>query len=62
MSFKMIYRCIRCRKPLRDDGTCQNDNCVRYVDENDTKDKDEAKVGGAATSAEAASAAMDDKA
>ena len=26
-------RCIRCRKPLREDGTCQNPNCVRYVPE-----------------------------
>lgn len=24
-------RCIRCRKDLREDGTCQNPNCVRYV-------------------------------
>lgn len=24
-------RCIRCRKDLREDGTCQNQNCVRYV-------------------------------
>ena len=26
-------RCIRCRKPLREDGTGQNPNCVRYVPE-----------------------------
>lgn len=26
-------RCIRCRKPVREDGTCQNRNCVRYVPE-----------------------------
>lgn len=26
-------RCIRCRQPLREDGTCQNPNCVRYVAE-----------------------------
>ena len=26
-------RCIRCRKPLREDGTCQNPDCVRYVPE-----------------------------
>lgn len=24
-------RCIRCRKPVREDGTCQNPNCVRYT-------------------------------
>lgn len=35
MAIKMIYRCIRCRKPLRDDGTCQNDKCVRYTPEGD---------------------------
>lgn len=26
-------RCIRCRQPLRPDGTCQNPQCVRYVPE-----------------------------
>jgi hypothetical protein len=26
-------RCIRCRQYLREDGTCQNPNCVRYVPE-----------------------------
>jgi len=26
-------RCIRCRKKVRDDGTCQNKNCVLYVPE-----------------------------
>lgn len=26
-------RCIRCMKYLRDDGTCQNPNCVKYVPE-----------------------------
>ena len=24
-------RCIRCLKVLRDDGTCQNPSCVKYV-------------------------------
>lgn len=28
-------RCIRCRKELREDGTCQNPNCVRYVPQTD---------------------------
>ena len=28
-------RCIRCRKPLREDGTCQNPDCVRYVPESE---------------------------
>ena len=26
-------RCIRCIKPLRDDGTCQNPKCSRYTEE-----------------------------
>ena len=26
-------RCIRCRKKVRADGTCQNPNCVLYVPE-----------------------------
>ena len=26
-------RCNRCLKPLREDGTCQNTACVRYVPE-----------------------------
>lgn len=37
-------RCIRCRKPVREDGTCQNPSCVRYVppkDETPKEDKDE---------------------
>lgn len=24
-------RCVRCRKPVRDNGTCQNEACVMYV-------------------------------
>lgn len=24
-------RCIRCLKPLREDGTCENPKCVKYV-------------------------------
>lgn len=32
-------RCIRCRQPLREDGTCRNPNCVRYVPESETGDK-----------------------
>ena len=34
-------RCIRCRKPLREDGTCQNPNCVRYVSEENDGEKAE---------------------
>ena len=38
-------RCIRCRQYLREDGTCQNPKCVRYVpEENEEKNKtDETK-------------------
>lgn len=38
MFFKIKHRCIRCRKPMRNDGTedepiyqCDNPKCVRYV-------------------------------
>jgi len=31
MAFRVKRRCIRCRKELREDGTCQNPKCVRYV-------------------------------
>lgn len=34
---KIVARCIRCRQPLRPDGTCQNPACVRYVPEESTK-------------------------
>lgn len=35
--FKITKRCIRCRKPLRADGTCQNPKCVRYkLEESET--------------------------
>lgn len=31
--FKVTKRCIRCLKPLRENGTCQNPKCVRYKTE-----------------------------
>ena len=37
--FKITKRCIRCRKPLRSDGTCQNVKCVRYKPEPEKKDE-----------------------
>ncbi len=40
----IVKRCIRCRKPLRADGTCQNPDCVRYVPE--LKQEDKAKTAG----------------
>lgn len=38
--FKITKRCIRCRKPLRSDGTCQNVKCVRYKPEPTTTTED----------------------
>ena len=46
---KLKKRCIRCLHILRDDGTCQNPDCVRYTEPKDTetgKDKDKAEKGG----------------
>ena len=41
----IVKRCIRCRKPLREDGTCQNPECVRYAPEGKSTDNEEkAKV------------------
>lgn len=31
MAYVVKKRCIFCHKVLREDGTCQNPNCVRYV-------------------------------
>ncbi len=39
MAFKVIKRCIRCRKPLSEDGTCQNKQCVRYTEPKEEKEK-----------------------
>lgn len=36
-------RCIRCRKELREDGTCQNPNCVRYTPEHEPEPEEEKK-------------------
>ena len=44
--FKLKKRCIRCLHILRDDGTCQNPNCVRYTEPKDKADKDKAKKDG----------------
>ena len=33
MAFVVKKRCVRCRKALRDNGTCQNENCVLYEPE-----------------------------
>lgn len=31
MALKIKLRCFRCLKVLREDGTCQNPECVRYT-------------------------------
>lgn len=33
MAFVVKKRCTRCRKVLREDGTCQNEKCVLYIPE-----------------------------
>jgi hypothetical protein len=33
MALKIKHRCGFCRKPLREDGTCPNEKCPRYVPE-----------------------------
>jgi hypothetical protein len=53
MALKWKRRCFRCLQYLRDDGTCQNPKCVRYVDESA---KDEQKSTSGATADAAASA------
>ena len=32
------YRCFRCMKVLRADGTCQNPKCIRYVPDEENTD------------------------
>lgn len=39
-------RCIRCRKKVREDGTCQNLNCVLYVPEESKQPKQEEPAKG----------------
>ena len=41
---KVTPRCLRCRKPLREDGTCQNPACVRYVPD-EPKNEEEKEDG-----------------
>ena len=40
--FKVTKRCIRCRKPLRDDGTCQNPKYKVTASDADTTAKTDA--------------------
>lgn len=60
MALKWKKRCFRCLQYLRDDGTCQNPKCVRYVDESSAEK--ETKADEAADSANVASTAAEDKA
>ena len=62
MALKWKKRCFRCLQYLRDDGTCQNPKCVRYVDESSAEKKAETKADEAAASANAASTAAEGKA
>lgn len=39
--FKIKKRCFRCLHVLREDGTCQNPKCSRYVAEEDTSETKE---------------------
>lgn len=39
--FKITKRCIRCLKPLRENGTCQNVKCVRYKPDPEPEKKQE---------------------
>ena len=62
MALKWKKRCFRCLQYLRDDGTCQNPKCVRYVDESKAEKETETKADDAAASANAAGTAVEDKA
>lgn len=52
--FKLKKRCIRCYHVLRENGTCQNPDCVRYTPEDnvDTKDSTTSAESGTATTTE----------
>lgn len=62
MALRWKKRCFRCLQYLRDDGTCQNPKCVRYVDESGAEEKTEKKADEAAVSANAGSTETEGKA
>lgn len=62
MALKWKKRCFRCLQYLRDDGTCQNPKCVRYVDESGAEEKAETKAAETTASANASSTTMEGKA
>ena len=39
MALKIKRRCTRCLTVLREDGTCQNPKCIRYVPDEETEEK-----------------------
>lgn len=43
--FKITKRCIRCLKPLRENGTCQNPKCVRYKPEPEKQEEEKTNDG-----------------
>lgn len=45
--FKVTKRCIRCLKPLRENGTCQNIKCVRYKPDPEPEKQEEKTNDGA---------------
>lgn len=45
--FKITKRCIRCLKPLRENGTCQNIKCVRYKPDPEPEKQEEKTNDGA---------------
>ena len=55
----IVKRCIRCRQPMRNDGTaespqwvCNNPKCVRYVPEQEPEEEQEVVVENATTTEE----------
>ena len=39
MALKIKRRCIRCLTVLRENGTCPNEDCPKYVPEEETEEK-----------------------
>ena len=62
MALRWKKRCFRCLQYLRNDGTCQNPKCVRYVNESNTEEKAETKASETVASTNASSTATEGKA
>lgn len=39
MALKIKKRCIRCLTVLRENGTCPNEKCPKYVPDEETEEK-----------------------